>query len=118
MQKPICVSTEHGLIIEQYIKMLLELMADVSTTDRLNNYKDVLEIIIEYNNAYQKEVERGNYYDFLMIIPVQLSIMTNGYLAGIENQKNRKKVRAYKYLIGEHTHDLMLNINRINVQYE
>ena len=118
MVKPICVSTEHGLLIEQYIKFIVEIISDISTKDRFNNYKDILQIIIEYNNAYQVDVGTGNFYDFLMIVPVQVSVMTNGYLAGIENQKNRKKIRAYKYLISAQTHDLMLDLGKIKTNYE
>tara|TARA_R100000781_G_scaffold3464_2_gene4855 strand:+ start:569 stop:925 length:357 start_codon:yes stop_codon:yes gene_type:complete len=118
MQVPICLSTHHSVIVLNYIDILLEFIEDISTIESFTNFKDVLDIIIEYNNNYKKDIGTGNFHDFLMIIPVQVSVMTNGYLAALENDNNRKKVRAYRYLISEQTQDLIEQLKELKTEYE
>tara|TARA_R100000781_G_scaffold45918_1_gene31090 strand:- start:849 stop:1205 length:357 start_codon:yes stop_codon:yes gene_type:complete len=118
MRTPIGISTEHTIILSDYLTLVLDCIEDVSAINKFNNYKDILDIIIEYNNNYKIGLGTGNFKDFLSIIPVQVSVMTNGYLAGLENQNNRKKVRAYKFLLAEQTHELLINVNNLKTEYE
>ena len=36
-----------------------------------------------------------------MVIPINLSVATNGFFAGIETQRNRAVIRAYKVVLEE-----------------
>ena len=118
MQIPICLNSQHSVIILNYIDILLEFIEDISTTEKFSNFKEVLDVIINYNNDYKMGVGSGNYHDFLMIIPIQISCMVNGYLAGIENKDNRKKVNAYRYLIAEQTNELIAELGKLKTVYE
>ncbi len=118
MQMPICLNSQHSVIVLNYIDVLLEFIEDVSTKETFTNFKEVLDIIIEYNNNYKKDIGTGNFHDFLMIIPVQISVMTNGYLAALENENNLKKVRAYRFLISEQTQDLIEQLKNLKTEYE
>ena len=80
--------------------MCTEFSKEVSTKAKYNNYLDVIEIIIEYHNNYGKGVER-NWYDWLMIIPINLSVATNGFFAGLETKSNSAVIRAYKTVLNE-----------------
>jgi len=101
MTKPIYASQEHKVIIESYILMCQEFAKDVSSKSRYNNYLDVLEVIIEYHNNYGSGLKENNWFDWLMIIPINVSIATNGFFAGLETNKNRSIIRAYKVVLEE-----------------
>ena len=101
MTKPIYASQEHKVIIEAYILMCQEFAKDVSSKSRYNNYLDVLEVIIEYHNNYGSGLKENNWFDWLMIIPINVSIATNGFFAGLETNKNRSIIRAYKVVLEE-----------------
>ena len=93
--------------------MCTEFSKEVSTKSRYNNYLDVVDIILEYHNNYGKGVKENNWYDWLMIIPINLSVMTNGFFAGIETNKNRATLRAYKTVLDEMVHDVTDKIDAI-----
>ena len=101
MPKPIYASQEHQSIIDVYITMCKEFIKDISTKTKYNNYLDVLDIILEYHNNYGKGVKENNWYDWLMIIPINLSVATNGFFAGIETKSNAAVVRAYRVMLDE-----------------
>ncbi len=94
-------SQEHKATLDVYINMCKEFAKDVSSKTKYNNYKDVLKIILEYHNGYGSGVEENNFYDWLMIIPINLSVATNGFFAGLETKRNRSIIRAYKVVLEE-----------------
>tara|TARA_R110002020_G_scaffold164882_7_gene352001 strand:- start:734 stop:1090 length:357 start_codon:yes stop_codon:yes gene_type:complete len=113
MTKPIYASLEHQSIIDSYILMCKEFSKEVSTKTRYNNYLDVIDTIIEYHNNYGTGVKENNWYDWLMIIPINLSVATNGFFAGIETNKNRAVVRAYKTVLNEMIIDVVDKIDKL-----
>ena len=112
MITPIYASEEHKQIIETYILMCTEFSKEVSTKAKYNNYLDVLDNILEYHNNYGKGVER-NWYDWLMIIPINLSVATNGFFAGLETRSNSPTLRAYKTVLEEMVHDVTDKIDAL-----
>ena len=48
-----------------------------------------------------------------MIIPINLSVMTNGFFAGIETKTNGAKVRAYRVLLADMLENLIAKIEKI-----
>ena len=114
MRKPIYANTEHEVIISSYILMIKEFVRDVANDTRYNNFLEVLDILIEYHNNYGKGVrESGNYWDFLMILPINLSLMTNGFFAAIETKGNAAIVRSYKVLLDDIVHDVVDKIEKL-----
>tara|TARA_R100000963_G_C4556616_1_gene47232 strand:+ start:173 stop:529 length:357 start_codon:yes stop_codon:yes gene_type:complete len=113
MTQPIYASSEHQTIIEAYLTMCQEFAKEVSSKSRYNNYLDVVDIIIEYHNNYGSGIRENNWYDWLMIIPINLSVATNGFFAGIETNKNRAVVRAYKIVLNELIADVVLKIDNL-----
>tara|TARA_R110002012_G_scaffold318254_1_gene536230 strand:- start:875 stop:1231 length:357 start_codon:yes stop_codon:yes gene_type:complete len=101
MHKPIYSSEAHRAIIEVYIEMCKQFVQDSTTQTRNNNYLEVIDVIIEYSNNYGKGVRENNFYDWLMIIPINLSVATNGFFAGIETKGNAATLRAYKVLLDQ-----------------
>lgn len=117
MTKPIYASEEHKNIIETYITMCQEFAKDVSTKAKYNNYLDVINTIIDYHNGYGSGVKEDNWYSWLMIIPINLSVATSGFFAGIETKTNASIIRAYKVVLDELVHevaDKIDNLERIN----
>tara|TARA_R110000787_G_scaffold264777_1_gene370704 strand:- start:228 stop:584 length:357 start_codon:yes stop_codon:yes gene_type:complete len=113
MIKPIFASEEHKVIIEGYLIMCQEFAKDVSTKSRYLNYLDVLETVIEYSNNYGAGTREDNWYDWLMIIPINMSVATNGFFAGLETNKNRAVIRAYKTVLNEVVGDVVDKIDNL-----
>jgi hypothetical protein len=113
MTKPIYANNEHEVIIGAYIAMIKEFVKDLSNETRWRNFLDVLEILIEYHNNYGKGVRENNYWDWIMILPINLSLLTNGYLAAIETKGNAAIVRSYKVLLNEMVQDVVDKIEKL-----
>ena len=114
MRKPIYANTEHEVIISSYILMIKEFVRDVANDTRYNNFLEVLDILIEYHNNYGKGVrESGNYWDFLMILPINLSLMANGFFAAIETKGNSTIVKSYRLLLNEMVQDIVSKIEKL-----
>ena len=113
MIKPIYAGEEHKAIIETYMLMCQEFAKEVSSKTRYNNYLDVLETIIEYHNAYGSGRSENNWYDWLVIIPINMSVATNGFFAGLETNSNRAVIRAYKTVLNEMVIDTMDKIDSL-----
>jgi hypothetical protein len=114
MIKPIYANQEHEVIISAYILMIKEFVKDVSNETRWRNYLDVLDILFEYHNNYGKGVRENNYWDWVMILPINLSILTNGYFAAIETKGNSTTVRSYKVLLNEMVQDVVEKIEKLD----
>lgn len=113
MIEPIYASEEHKNIIETYISMCTEFAKDVSSKSRYNNYLDVVDTILEYHNNYGKGVKENNWYDWMMIIPINLSVATNGFFAGLETKTNAPTLRAYKTVLDEMVFDVVDKIDTL-----
>ena len=113
MTKPIYASAEHKTIIETDVSVCQEFAKDVSSKTRYNNYLDVVDVILEYHNNYGSGAKENNWYDWLMIIPINMSVATNGFFAGIETNKNRPVIRAYKTVLEELILDVVDKIDNL-----
>ena len=118
MIEPIYASEEHKNIIETYLTMCTEFAKDVSTKSRYNNYLDVVDVILEYHNNYGKGVRENNWYDWIMIIPTNLSVATNGFFAGLETKGNSTIIRSYKIILDELVHEVANKIDNLKVERE
>ena len=113
MIEPIYANDEHRIIIETYITMCKEFAKEVSTKSRYENYLEVVEIILDYHNNYGEGQREENFWDWLMIIPINLAVATNGFFAGIETKGNSAVVRAYRLVLDELTQNTVDKIDKI-----
>ena len=113
MTEPIYANDEHRVILETYITMRQEFAKEVSTKSRYNNYLEVVQIVIEYHNNYGAGTKEENFWDWLMIIPINLSVATNGFFAGVETKSNAAVVRAYRVVLDELVQDTVDKIDKI-----
>ena len=118
MTKPIYANTEHEVIVGAYIAMIKEFVKDVSNETRWKNFLEVLDILIEYHNNYGKGVRENNYWDWVMILPINLSLLTNGFLAAIETKGNSAVVRSYKVLLNEMVQEVVSKIEKLEPIYD
>ncbi|QDP49302.1 MAG: hypothetical protein Unbinned3065contig1007_16 [Prokaryotic dsDNA virus sp.] len=116
MHTPIYASQEHQTLIEVYINTCKDFCKDVSSKSRYNNYLDVIETIIEYHNNYGSGVKENNYYDWLMIIPINLSVATNGYFAALETKRNASVIRSYKVILEQMLVDVVTKIDDFEIK--
>ena len=113
MTEPIYANNEHRVIIETYITMCKEFAKEVSTKNRYNNYLEVVEIILEYSNHYGEGQRENNFWDWMLIIPINLAVATNGFFAGVETRSNSAVVRAYRVVLDELVQDTVNKIDSI-----
>ena len=110
---PIFANEEHKQEVETYLSMCEDFVEDISTKTKYNSYQDVLQIILEYHNNYGSGTREENYWNWLMIIPINVSVMTNGFFAGIETKKNAAKIRSYKLVLAEMLEQLVNKIEKL-----
>tara|TARA_R110002012_G_scaffold4652_8_gene21371 strand:+ start:663 stop:1019 length:357 start_codon:yes stop_codon:yes gene_type:complete len=118
MHKPIYSSEEHKSIIEVYITMCKQFSQEITTKSRYNNYLEVVNLIVEYSNGYGKGVRENNFYDWIMIIPINISVATSGFFAGIETKRNAAEVRAYKVVLDQMLQETVERLDKLEPKDE
>ena len=118
MHKPIYASEQHKSIVDVYVTMNKQFVEDVTTKTRYNNYLEVVDVIMEYSNNYGKGTNENNFYDWIMIIPINLSVATNGFFAGIETKTNAAVVRAYKVVLEEMLHEVVEKLDKLEPKHD
>tara|TARA_R110000824_G_scaffold107747_2_gene254266 strand:+ start:4783 stop:5139 length:357 start_codon:yes stop_codon:yes gene_type:complete len=114
MRKVIYANLEHEVLISSYIKLCIDFADEVSSKTKYKHYLEILDIILEYHNAYGDSVNRQNWFDWIMIIPINLSVMTNGYFAGLENNKNKIQINSCKVLLTKLLDETVDTIDKMN----
>tara|TARA_R100000963_G_scaffold26177_1_gene17860 strand:+ start:547 stop:843 length:297 start_codon:yes stop_codon:yes gene_type:complete len=92
--------------------MCKQFAQEITTQSRYNNYLEVVDLITEYSNGYGTGLKENNFYDWIMIIPINLSVATSGFFAGIETKSNSSIVRAYKVILDQM---LQETVNKLDV---
>ncbi len=111
--KPIYVSHEHEVIVDSYLKTVYSSIREVVSEDaKYNDFKDIANIIIEYHNNFSSN-RLGNFYDFLLIIPINFSTMVSGFLCGYETKDNAAIVKIHRALIYEFSLRVITELNEI-----
>ena len=113
MLKPIYSCEEHKSIVDVYIAMASQFAEEVSTKTKYNNFLEVLSLIIEYSNGYGEGVRENNFYDWITILPINVSVATAGFFAGIETKKNAAVVRAYKVVLDQMLQETVAKLDKL-----
>jgi len=115
MTEPIYSSAEHREIIEAYLEMCMDFAKELSTKSRYEGYLEVVDVILEYHNGYGTGLKENNYWDWVMIIPINVSVATNGFFAGIETKGNRAIIRSYKLILEEVVQQVVDKIDKMEI---
>jgi len=118
MLKPIYSSEEHRSIVEVYITMCKQFSQEVSTQARYKNYLEVIDLITEYHNGYGEGLRENNFYDWITIIPINLSVATSGFFAGIETKTNSASIRAYKVVLDQMLQEVVGKLDNLETTNE
>ena len=114
MQKTIYANEKHKQAIETYLLMCKEFTKETSTKARYQNYLEVIRLILDYHNSYGSGTKEHNFFDWLMIIPINVSVATNGYFAALETKSNTAILRAYKVVLDEMLQETVDKIDSIS----
>ena len=118
MRKVIYANHEHQVLVASYIIVTTDLIKELSSQSKHSQYLEILDIILDYHNTYGSSVNRQNWYDWIMIIPINLSVMSNGFLAGIENKRNEKKVFSTRTILTQMLADTVAKIDLMEYKNE
>jgi hypothetical protein len=118
MTKPIFANTTHQIIVNDYLNLMMSFAKEISTKTKYQNFKEVLELIIEYHNSYGEDVSMGNWNDWLMVIPINTSVMVNGYFAGLSTRNNSEIIKSYKLLLDNSLELLVRDLKDIEYNNE
>ena len=118
MTKPIFANTTHQIIVNDYLNLMMSFAKEISTKTKYQNFKEVLELIIEYHNSYGEDVTMGNWNDWLMVIPINTSVMVNGYFAGLSTRNNSEIIKSYKLLLDNSLELLVRDLKDIEYNNE
>tara|TARA_R110002012_G_scaffold293028_1_gene488454 strand:+ start:799 stop:1155 length:357 start_codon:yes stop_codon:yes gene_type:complete len=118
MTKPIFANTTHQILINDYLNLMLTFAKEISTKSKYQNFKEVMELVIEYHNSYGEDVEQGNWNDWLMVIPINTSVMVNGFFAGIYTKGNSEIIKSYKLLLDNSLELLVRDLREIDYNNE
>mgnify|MGYP003649716914 FL=1 len=118
--KPISINYQHEIALQVYLDMITTSIKDVTKNeDKYKDFIDVANIIIEHHNNYRKDVlVLANYQDFISLIPTHFTAMLNGYLTGLENEKNRNSVRLYKHLLSEEAYNFIEKVQDLKIEQD
>ncbi len=118
--KPISINYQHEIALQSYLDMITIGIKDVTKNeDKYKDFIEVANIIIEHHNNYRKDVlVLANYQDFISLIPTHFTAMINGYLTGIENEKNRNTVRLYKHLLSEEGYNFIDKVQDLKIEQD
>lgn len=119
MVKPVYSSIQHQIYIEEYLKLVLSFVKESSSQTKYNSFVEVVDLIIDYHNGYGEEgLDKGNWNDWLMILPINLSVCCNGYFAGLETKRNSKSLRTYQVLLDKYLDDCVNNLRKLEYKNE
>ena len=114
MVKPIFSSIEHKLYVEEYLKLILSFVKESSSEVKYNSFVEVVDLIINYHNGYGEDMVASNFNDWIMILPINLSVSCNGYFAALETKRNRESLRAYRVLLDNYLEDCVINLSNLS----
>tara|TARA_Y100000356_G_C11109428_1_gene208767 strand:+ start:235 stop:591 length:357 start_codon:yes stop_codon:yes gene_type:complete len=118
MHIPIYSSEEHKSIVDVYVLMCKQFVEEVTTKARYKNYLEVLDLVIEYSNNYGKGVRENNFYDWITIIPINISVATSGFFAGVETKTNSAVIRAYKVVLDQMLQEVIDRIDKLEPTHD
>ena len=98
--------------------MCKQFAQEITTQNRYHNYLEVLQLIVEYSNGYGAGIRENNFYDWIMIIPINLSVATSGFFAGIETKGNAAVVRAYKVVLDQMLQETVKKLDSLQPKNE
>jgi hypothetical protein len=111
------INYQHQVLLDKYLNTVISTIAACTgrNTSKLNDFIDVANIIIEHHNTYKHDLSAGNYLDFMSIIPTNMSIAIQGFMAGIETKRNSVKIRAYRLMLTNYAFDLVKDLETIKL---
>ncbi|QDP49357.1 MAG: hypothetical protein GOVbin2669_26 [Prokaryotic dsDNA virus sp.] len=113
------VNYQHEMILRPYLDFVKNsIKAVVHEESKLIDYMSIYNAIIEYSNNYDCITNDGNFYDYLNIIPLQISTMTSGFFCGYENKSNQHEVTVYRELLGQYAARVIGELKEIKISHE
>tara|TARA_B110000438_G_scaffold216516_1_gene209090 strand:+ start:185 stop:541 length:357 start_codon:yes stop_codon:yes gene_type:complete len=113
MLKPIYASAEHEVIVSEYMNLMISFVQETSSNNKYQNFLEVVNEIIDYHNRYGEDMFAENWNDWLLVLPINLSVCCNGYFAALETKRNAESLRTYKVLLDRYLEELVESLSKL-----
>ena len=110
MKTPIFSNAIHEVAVSDYLTLITSFASELTTDEQYEEYMSIVDSIIDYHNGFD-----GHINEWLMIMPLHLSVMTSGFFIGIENDDNRAAVRGYKLILDNHLHAVAECLSQLKI---
>jgi len=104
----------HKVIVDDYINVLDLMIKEITDEEKYNEFIDSLNQIVDYHNNYG-DTDESNYYDWLMILPLNVSQLVQGIFVGVENKDNRAEVRQFRAVLDMELQTVVENLSTISI---
>jgi hypothetical protein len=102
----------HKVIVQDYINILDVMILEITNESQYNQFEESLNNIVDYHNGYGDKDE-ANYYDWLMLLPINVSVLAQGMFVGLETDANRADVRGFKTILDMELQTVVENLSAI-----
>tara|TARA_R100000541_G_scaffold18952_1_gene28864 strand:- start:229 stop:576 length:348 start_codon:yes stop_codon:yes gene_type:complete len=115
MTKEITYASDvHKIITDNYLATIGLIVEEVSTPEQFLQFTEQLDKVVDYHNG----VDKADYYSWLMIIPINVSLLVSGLFIGIETKENRADLRGYQVILDGELHNLVDILSELTDTYE
>lgn len=91
----IFVSAEHKVIMLRYYGRIDDALTILEPSDEsFSLLADVMNVIMDYSNSFSEEREEY-FYEWLRVIPTNLTYAVAGYISGLKNTDNTEMSNIY-----------------------
>ena len=115
MQGTTYINYEHKILVENHLKLIKDQLKHVINKYKYRKAVEMIKIICEYSDNYKYTLYSGNFYDFLLIIPLQTTLMLNGLLLGCQTKNNKEEMESLRFFIAQRTEDLVSKLKSIKI---
>lgn len=110
MTKEITYASDlHKLLIDNYLGVVGVIVEEVSTPEQFLQFTEQLDKIVDYHNG----VDKADYYSWLMILPISVSLLVSGLFIGVETDENRADIRGYNVILDSELNNLVEVLSEI-----
>lgn len=119
MKKADYISYQHKIIVDKFLGDVILHIDEVGTDESFGNIMEVIDIVIDYHNEFNKDGgHQGYLQDYLNIIPINITCAAQGYLIGLSSEKNMNIMTHIRKAVNEASWDCVKELQDLEIEKE